>query len=67
MYRNGTIGNMGTNIGATTPLFGYTRSSKEYLGATNRSENANEADKYKGEYLNPDRGGTYMIKVLLLI
>ena len=55
----GTICNMGAEIGATTSMFGYTPSMKEYLNATNRSGIANEADKYKDEYLNPDKGAQY--------
>eukprot|EP01083_Nonionella_stella_P165084 548324_1 len=55
----GTICNMGAEIGATTSLFGYTNSMKEYLSATNRSFIGNEADKYRKEYLNRDDGCEY--------
>ena len=50
----GTIYNMGAEIGATTSMFGYTPSMKEYLIATERGFIANEADQYK-EYLQPDK------------
>ena len=55
----GTICNMGAEIGATTSMFGYTASMKEYLNATKREQIANEADQYKEEYLNPDKGCQY--------
>ena len=38
---------------------GYTSSMKEYLCATRRDYIANEADKYKDEYLNRDKGCEY--------
>ncbi len=52
----GTICNVGAEIGATTYIFGYTNSMKEYLNATNRSFIASEADKYAMEFLNRDLG-----------
>eukprot|EP01083_Nonionella_stella_P028853 79519_1 len=55
----GTICNMGAEIGATTSMFGYTDSMKDYLEATERGFIAREADKYKYEYLNPDEGVQY--------
>jgi len=55
----GTICNMGAEIGATTSMFGYTPSMRAYLEATGRTGIANEADQYKDEYLNPDKGCQY--------
>jgi len=55
----GTICNMGAEIGATTSMFGYTESMKQYLTATERAGIANDADEYKDEYLNPDKGCQY--------
>ena len=43
----GTICNMGAEIGATTSIFGYTPSMKEYLNATNLSGVAYEAENIK--------------------
>lgn len=55
----GTICNMGAEIGATTSMFGYTPSMKEYLSATGRAGIASEADAISAEYLNPDAGAQY--------
>ena len=49
----GTICNMGAEIGATTSLFGYDPSMKEYLEGTERSEVAREADRI-AEHLSGD-------------
>lgn len=49
----GTICNMGAEIGATTSTFGYDESMERYLRATDRSDIADEANKYKG-YLTAD-------------
>ncbi len=43
----GTICNMGAEIGATTSLFAYDDSMKNYLEATNRADVAAEAEKVK--------------------
>lgn len=42
-----TICNMGAEIGATTSLFPYNKRMEKYLQATNRSDVASEANKYK--------------------
>ncbi|MDX1957890.1 MAG: aconitate hydratase, partial [Leptospiraceae bacterium] len=49
----GTICNMGAEIGATTSTFGYDESMERYLRATNRSDVADEANKFK-EHLTAD-------------
>ncbi|MCC6722601.1 MAG: aconitate hydratase [Bacteroidia bacterium] len=49
----GTICNMGAEIGATTSVFGYDESMKNYLISTGRETLTNEADKIK-EHLNAD-------------
>ena len=43
----GTITNMGAEVGATTSIFPYTQTMKDYLSATGRSEIAELADKNK--------------------
>ena len=55
----GTICNMGAEIGATTSMFAYCESMKEYLYATRRGYIADEADKIKDEYLQRDDGCEY--------
>eukprot|EP00494_Astrolonche_serrata_P030709 UN30977 len=54
----GTICNMGAEIGATTSIFPFTDSMAEYLSATERSDIAKEAQKYK-DLLTPDEGANY--------
>ena len=55
----GTICNMGAEIGATTSMFGYTASMREYLVATGRGYIGDAADKIMNEYLNRDDGCEY--------
>ena len=57
----GTICNMGAEIGATTSIFGYTDSMRDYLIATNRKDIANEAENIRNELLRPDEGCTWCI------
>ena len=52
----GTIGNMGTEFGATTSVFPLNARMAEYLAATERTEIAAEAAKYKDSLLSPDAG-----------
>jgi len=54
----GTICNMGAEIGATTSVFPYNDSMKEYLKATGREGIASLADNYKG-LLSSDDGAHY--------
>ncbi|KAK4873855.1 hypothetical protein RN001_013215 [Aquatica leii] len=54
-----TICNMGAEIGATTSIFPYNNRMKDYLDATNRSDVAAEANKYKQSLLTPDSGCKY--------
>ncbi|EPB74451.1 aconitate hydratase [Ancylostoma ceylanicum] len=54
----GTICNMGAEVGATTSVFPYNTSMKQYLESTGRAEIANEAEKYK-ELLTSDDGAHY--------
>jgi aconitate hydratase A / 2-methylisocitrate dehydratase len=49
----GTICNMGAEIGATTSTFGYDDSMERFLGATERKDIADEANKIR-EYLTGD-------------
>eukprot|EP01083_Nonionella_stella_P201007 735592_1 len=49
-----TICNMGAEVGATTSVFGYTNSMKQYLNATNRQYIANQAENIKDELLRAD-------------
>ncbi|KAG8197674.1 hypothetical protein JTE90_001599 [Oedothorax gibbosus] len=54
----GTICNMGAEIGATTSVFPYNKSMKDYLNATLRPDIAALADSYK-DLLTPDSGCEY--------
>merc|ERR1719362_1272206 len=54
----GTICNMGAELGATTSVFPFNARMEEYLAATDRSELAAEAKKYK-ESLLSDEGCEY--------
>jgi len=54
----GTICNMGAEIGATTSIFPYNHSMESYLKATERSDIAELANKYKS-CLTPDDGAEY--------
>lgn len=49
----GTITNMGAELGATTSVFAYDESMRNYLKETARSDLANLADKY-AKHLIPD-------------
>eukprot|EP01134_Creolimax_fragrantissima_P003642 CFRG3642T1 len=51
-----TICNMGAEMGATTSVFPYTKSMRDYLVATGRADVADEADKYSTELLTADAG-----------
>ncbi|XP_013411128.1 aconitate hydratase, mitochondrial isoform X3 [Lingula anatina] len=55
----GTICNMGAEIGATTSVFPYGHSMRNYLKATNREGIANLADEYKDVLLSADSGCEY--------
>ncbi|GIY33013.1 aconitate hydratase, mitochondrial [Caerostris darwini] len=55
----GTICNMGAEIGATTSIFPYNKSMKDYLIATRRPEIAELADEYASNLLTPDSGCHY--------
>ena len=55
----GTIGNMGTEFGATTSVFPLNARMAEYLAATERTEIAAEAAKYTDSLLSPDAGCKY--------
>jgi len=55
----GTICNMGAELGATTSVFPFNASMAEYLNATERSEIAAEAAKYKDSLLSPDANCKY--------
>ncbi|KAK6025891.1 putative aconitate hydratase [Ostertagia ostertagi] len=54
----GTICNMGAEVGATTSVFPYNESMRDYLVATDRKAIANEAEKYK-DILVGDEGAPY--------
>ncbi|KHJ93718.1 aconitase family protein [Oesophagostomum dentatum] len=54
----GTICNMGAEVGATTSVFPFNKSMKDYLESTGRGEIAKEAEKYK-ELLTSDDGAHY--------
>ncbi|BFZ54390.1 aconitate hydratase [Savitreella phatthalungensis] len=54
-----TICNMGAEVGATTSLFPYSGSMREYLRATRRESVAAEADQHAHEYLSADANTTY--------
>ena len=55
----GTICNMGAELGATTSVFPFNARMAEYLAATERTEIAAEAAKYKDSLLSPDAGYKY--------
>ena len=55
----GTICNMGAELGATTSVFPFNARMAEYLAATERTEIAAEAAKYKDILLSPDTGCKY--------
>merc|ERR1712147_323111 len=55
----GTICNMGAELGATTSVFPFNASMAQYLNATERSEIAAEAAKYKDSLLSPDADCKY--------
>ena len=50
---------MGAELGATTSVFPFNASMAEYLNATERSEIAAEAAKYKDSLLSPDANCKY--------
>ena len=54
-----TICNMGAELGATTSVFPFNQRMADYLGATERSEIAAEAAKYRDSFLSPDAGCKY--------
>ena len=47
---------MGAELGATTSVFPFNARMAEYLAATERTEIAAEAAKYKDSLLSPDDG-----------
>ena len=47
---------MGAELGATTSVFPFNARMAEYLAATERTEIAAEAAKYKDSLLSPDAG-----------
>ena len=55
----GTICNMGAELGATTSVFPFNARMAEYLAATERTEVATEAAKFKDSLLSPDAGCKY--------
>ena len=55
----GTICNMGAELAATTSVFPFNQRMADYLGATERSEIAAEAAKYRDSLLSPDAGCKY--------
>ena len=55
----GTICDMGAELGVTTSVFPLNVSMAEYLAATERTEIAVEAAKYKDSLLSPDAGCKY--------
>ena len=55
----GTICNMDAELGATTRVFLFNARIAEYLAATERTEIAAEAAKYKDSLLSPDAGCKY--------
>jgi len=55
----GTICNMGAELGATTSVFPFNARMAEYLAATERTDIAAEAAKYKDSLLSPDAGCKY--------
>ena len=54
-----TICNMGAEIGATTSVFPYNKSMKDYLASTLRADIAAEAEKYKEVLFTPDPNCKY--------
>jgi aconitate hydratase len=50
---------MGAELGATTSVFPFNQRMADYLGATERSEIAAEAAKYRDSLLSPDAGCKY--------
>ena len=50
---------MGAELGATTSVFPFNARMAEYLAATERTEIAAEAAKYKDSLLSPDAGCKY--------
>ena len=50
---------MGAELGVTTSVFPLNASMAEYLAATERTEIAAEAAKYKDSLLSPDAGCKY--------
>ncbi|VDM75332.1 unnamed protein product [Strongylus vulgaris] len=54
----GTICNMGAEVGATTSVFPFNQSMKEYLESTERADIAKEAEQYK-DLLRADEGAHY--------
>merc|ERR1712045_968600 len=55
----GTICNMGAELGATTSVFPFNQRMADYLTATERSDIADEASKYKSSLLSPDADCKY--------
>ncbi|CUM64478.1 uncharacterized protein PRCAT00002083001 [Priceomyces carsonii] len=55
----GTICNMGAEIGATTSVFPFNHSMVDYLNATKRSQIAEFAELYHGDFLSADKGCEY--------
>ena len=55
----GIICNMGEELGATTSVFPFNARMAKYLAATERTEIAAEAAKYKDSLLSPDAGCKY--------
>merc|ERR1712027_286351 len=55
----GTICNMGAELGATSSVFPFNQRMADYLTATERSDIAGEAAKYKDTLLSPDPGCKY--------
>ena len=51
--------NMDAELGATTSVFPFNARMAEYLAATERTEIAAEAAKYKDNILSPDAGLKY--------
>ena len=50
---------MGAELGATTSVFPFNQRMADYLTATERSDIAGEAAKYKDSLLSPDAGCQY--------
>eukprot|EP00166_Cyanidium_caldarium_P003126 ctg_302.g131 len=58
VHRNGSIGNLGAEVGATTTVFPYNRRMRDYLHATQRQAVAALADGFV-EHLRPDENAVY--------